>query len=139
MNERALLSSCVLLPVASFRESIHLISIFLFFCCLYFFQYYYLFQRPLPSHDVPAVRWLQFCCFLLPVIVQIYYTLGPICSSFWSPRVSLEFTSNAVFQNAAVRCWQMFNNWLSRLGWGKGGPISSTCQFPQCKNPTMAN
>lgn len=110
LSPAALLSSCRLKPVASFGESIHLMSgLPLFLLPAIFFQLYYLFWRtPLlmmcPSRTAPVLSF-----FLRPVMFQAYFALGPIRSSFWQSRRSAELSSNNILQMNPFFFYQLFS------------------------------
>lgn len=51
--------------------------LFFFFCFPLFCQHYYLFQRTLPSQDVPTLGQLQFWHFCLQRYFRLYLILEP--------------------------------------------------------------
>ena len=96
-------SSCRLGPAASFTDSIHLTFAFLFSCCLLSFHLYCLFQRTLPSHDVPEVGQLQFCRFCSQRCFR--FNLLP------DPHVPLSGGPRYLWSSSTARCFK----WISCL------------------------
>ena len=98
LSSPALLSSCSLMPVSPFIESIHLLDELAssFLATFYFSQHYCLFQGTRPSHDVLQEK-ASVLSLLLSTTFQVSFALGPTCSSFWRPTVSTELCSNALF------------------------------------------
>lgn len=71
--------------------------VFISSCCLLYFLALLSFQRILPFHNVPKVGWLQFVIFIFSDVSGLFVS-GPTCSSFWQFRVSVELSSNSIFQ-----------------------------------------
>lgn len=89
LSSAAQLSSCRLMSVASFMESIHLLFGLLAFFLLPSIFPVLPFLKNLSFHDVPEVGQLQFCHWP-PVMFQASFILGPTNSSFWRSRIPIE-------------------------------------------------
>ena len=56
----------------------------------------------------PMLESFSILSFLPPAMFQAYFAVGPTCSSFWQSRVSIELSSNTLFQINRVFFWSAF-------------------------------
>lgn len=96
LSSTALFSSCTLMPMTSLMGLIYLMSGLPLFLLLFIFYNTFVFSKEFCL--LMMYPTLQFCHFCL----EQYFR--PSCSFFWWSRISLEISSNTIFQMNKIFC-----------------------------------
>lgn len=92
------LSTCRLRPVASFKQSIHLIFGLSLFLLSYVFPSTTVFSKESASASFTQSRTTSLFSFLPPMVFQASFALGPTGSCFCWSRASVELPSDTKIQ-----------------------------------------